>query len=330
MGSIRQSEKPNTPPGLPSYTAEHAPDDDQKTLLDRLGSAMAEERGVSASVDAAAEVERLRNFLLFCICIDYRCRPDLALSAADKQHFIEMSEHLDTLAASNTKMSYLYRAEIARYFWLFLHEPCIALKVSVECAAVTVSRFSKYHNIFGRYKGSSHGVLHNNGLEALAQKLWTDYNIILPRLGVAAEWVVHMRRQIANFARQFFVRLNGVTELIVGARDYAQISSDDYTASERGKAYDKDRRKALTVVERCRAKPGIIREQARIRLEGLRSQPDVFPVRRVQLQSHLQKVHWDDRRLTIVEGLDLSANVVAFEELSACGLVRAAAEWAAM
>ncbi|OQN97876.1 hypothetical protein B0A48_16187 [Cryoendolithus antarcticus] len=122
----------STPPGPPSYAT-----DDQNKLLDRLGSVMVNERSVSANADAAAEVERLRNLLLFCICIDYRCRHDLALSAADKQHFIEMSQALDILPSSNTKMSYLDREELAPYFWMFLHEPCAALNISSSSLATS-------------------------------------------------------------------------------------------------------------------------------------------------------------------------------------------------
>ncbi|KAK6421274.1 hypothetical protein LTR95_016829 [Oleoguttula sp. CCFEE 5521] len=270
----------STPPGPPSYAT-----DDQNKLLDRLGSVMVKGWSVSANADAAAEDERLRNFILFCICIDYRCRHDLALSAADKHHFIEMSQALDILPSSNTKMSYLDREEMAPYFWMFLHEPCATLNVSVECAAYAISRFAKHQNILGLYKGSNHGILHSRGLEALAQKLWVDRNVVLPR--------------ISTFARLCFERIDGVTEMLVEARSYAHLSSIDYTPSERGKAYDRDRRTTLSIVERGRAMSSIVREQARIRLGSLRDRPDVFPASGLNRQQQLFRAHWDDRKYTL-------------------------------
>lgn len=62
-------------------------------LFNRIqGAAVAEQGGA-----LSAEAESLRDFLLYCLAVDYRVSVPLVLSAPEREHYVEMSTVLIAL-----------------------------------------------------------------------------------------------------------------------------------------------------------------------------------------------------------------------------------------
>lgn len=150
-------------------------------FLDRIQSSVSRERDTSQC--SHGEVERLRHFLLYCLCIDYRHGHTSSLSPEDSQHYLQMVKALRLLDAYHAAdLNFSQRKEIGSYLWRYVHEPCKVLGIPAECAVVAVMRWEKFQNAFAGYKGCVFGLLHTFGPERLAQKLWLDVNVVIPRL----------------------------------------------------------------------------------------------------------------------------------------------------
>jgi hypothetical protein len=128
------------------------------------------------------EVERVRNFLLFCLATDYRFSTSVVLSASDHEHFFELNRLLGDLRVSYLKpdLTRGARISLAPYFWKYLYAPCKGLAIPVDHLVHTIIRFAKYSTVHGRYNGCCFGILHTKGTSWLAQKLWYDRSIIVP------------------------------------------------------------------------------------------------------------------------------------------------------
>lgn len=139
----------------PSYKPSDAESD---AFFDKARAVVDAERNNVETDDA--ETMRLRNFLLYCLAVDYRVPIKLSLDASDRVHYLEMAfllEDLNKVGKAHLKAH--ERATLGPYFWKYLQAPCIRLGIPVDCAIAMVLRFYKYQNLIGRYKGCAHGVL---------------------------------------------------------------------------------------------------------------------------------------------------------------------------
>jgi hypothetical protein len=76
----------------------------------------------------STETKRLRNFLLYCLAVDYRAPISLTISESDREHFREMSATIwDLQGLDSENLVHLNgkdRQALAPYFWKYLHAPC--------------------------------------------------------------------------------------------------------------------------------------------------------------------------------------------------------------
>lgn len=63
------------------------------------------------------------------------------------------------------------------------------------------TRYAKYLNFYGRYKGCIHGVLHGCGIGMLAQKLSIDRSVLIPRLATSEETRRELTEKVVEIAR---------------------------------------------------------------------------------------------------------------------------------
>lgn len=206
--------------------------------------------------DAEDETERLRNFLIYTLALDYKRNKSAVLSSEDREHFTALSNLLNSLrtAHRNTHLHSTERQALAPYFWLYLHEPCKALAVPVECAAQAVLRFTKFQDYLGRYKGSTYGVLHSQGPDTLAYKLGMDRSVLIPRL--VADPAVRRDMILGNISigSMYFKELwamEGSTMVSTRTQSngWGEIQSIRYTLNERGEAYNSNRDQAKKTAE---------------------------------------------------------------------------------
>lgn len=158
-----------------------------EAFFERAQAVVDDEMGNNADKDDA-ETKRLRNFLLYCLAVDYRVPIKLPLDLSDREHYLEMAfllEDLDSVRKAHLKAH--ERATLAPYFWKYSQAPCIRLGIPVDCAIAMVCRFYKHQNILGRYKGCAHGVLAYFGTERLAAKISMDRSILVSRLTASPE-----------------------------------------------------------------------------------------------------------------------------------------------
>ncbi|OQN97856.1 hypothetical protein B0A48_16166 [Cryoendolithus antarcticus] len=235
----------------PPYTSVYIPEDESAVLLQTLSTVVAHEQDAEYATE---EVERLRKFLRYCLCVDYRCDKarvsNVTISTADHDHYIHLSRLLQFNAGCPCKITDNDRERIAPVFWKHIHEPCKALHMSVECVAMMIMRFNKYQGMFAGYKGSPHVILRDHGLEALAQKVWTDWHLVLP--AICARRTGYLEEGMIKLAQQYFVHVDGVFgNSAIGPEPQNQpraaVPRVAYTATARGQAYGRNRYKMFSL-----------------------------------------------------------------------------------
>lgn len=228
----------------------------------------------------STETKRLRNFLLYCLAVDYRAPVPLAVSESDREHFREMSATIWDL--QNVNFFHLNtedRRTLAPYFWKYLHAPCTSLGIPVEAAVQIVVRYSKFLTLTGLYKGCVHGLLHNHSSCRLARKLLLDRSVLIPHLvgpGATRSKLMDSLNEVAGF---YFVsikversRIVEDSEPPVGFKEHVVTS---YIMTKRGFRY------AANGERTCRAAKswvgpilGVVRE----RIVGLaKKSQHIFP-----------------------------------------------------
>ncbi|KAK5121477.1 hypothetical protein LTR85_005310 [Meristemomyces frigidus] len=174
------------------------------------------------------EGDRLPNFLLYTLAVDYQ---------------------------RNTHHARDSRA----YFWHYIHDPCKELGIPAEYAVLAIQRYFKFTDFAGHYKGSTFGILHTYGLDALAEKLHVDPLVIVPCL-----IPIHnvdsrdkMIRGIGEVTILFFDLITG-THGSNGPRCCHDCKTSGgkvveritYVPNERGLAYEARRRDAMASARR--------------------------------------------------------------------------------
>lgn len=242
-------QKAATTQSPPPYTA----NDDSShpnDLLNRLRSAVRRER--TASDAAILEAERLRNFLLFTLSLDYHRNTKISLSCSDREHYAALHSRLNDLynAHDHTDLTSSERETLAPYFWMYLHEPCKVLAIPVECAVGVIVRFHKFQHFGGRYKGSVYGVLHTQGIQALAEKLYMDLTMIIPRVTGSKDLRKVMGSGLQAIARLFFESISGIESSTSAAETnggWDAVQTFSYELTARGKSYEARRNDTLAV-----------------------------------------------------------------------------------
>lgn len=183
-------------------------------LLDRIQYTVRTEYN-NANNDST-ETKRLRNFLLYCLAVDYRAPIPLAISESDREHFREMSATIwDLQNVDSFHLTMEDRRALAPYFWKYLHAPCTSLGIPVEAAVQIVVRYSKFLTLTGLYKGCVHGLLHNYPACRLARKLLLDRSVLIPHLvrpGATRSKLLDSLNEVAGF---YFVSIKGDRSRIV-------------------------------------------------------------------------------------------------------------------
>lgn len=231
----------------------------------------------------STETKRLRNFLLYCLAVDYRAPILLALSESDREHFREMSATLwDLKGLDCERLVHLEgkdRRALAPYFWKYLHSPCTSLGIPVESATQIVLRYSKFITATGLYKGCVHGLLHNYEPCHLVRKLLLDRSVLIPHLVRPGATRSMLMDSLAEVAGSYFTSIKGERSSIVEVSDpmvgFREHVSTYYTMTERGRMYAANRDKARHAAQGW---VGPILGAVRERLVGLAKKcQDIFP-----------------------------------------------------
>lgn len=135
------------------------------------------------------ELKRVKNIITFVLSIDYQCHVNATLSSADRNDFMALCNVLSDIHkwfSDHNRPSLDQHRKAAPYFSRSLHQTCQALNVPTEYMAVLLSRFAKYQNFLGKYRGCCTGLLRDKGLDSLPCKLVIDRDIVIPT--VAEGW----------------------------------------------------------------------------------------------------------------------------------------------
>ncbi|SMR46261.1 unnamed protein product [Zymoseptoria tritici ST99CH_1A5] len=167
---------------LLNHLAERA---DEQYMLD-------EEYLIGAEVLLKRETEPIRNMLEFTLSMDYQCYSAASISTSDREHFIHMAEASRQLRTTLGQPTGPRTAEVrptpeerqvlAAYFWKYLHEPCKALSLPLDCVYNDIVHLGRYTHEHGGYKGSVFGILQQYGVMRLASKLYMDREFLIPRV----------------------------------------------------------------------------------------------------------------------------------------------------
>lgn len=222
-----------------------------ESFLAYVGDYVGTGQSQSISEVQEREVARVKNFMIFVLSMDYQCNPDAALSAADRDHFTAMQNMLIDLQKVHGRVmpSGPERHNLASYFWTYLHEPCKELHLPVECVLAAVGNFTKFLNVRGRYKGSCFGLLQMKGLPFLAQKLYVDRSIVVPRLIDDPPERMQLDQAIDEVRAIYFHRIAGIegSTMITdeNERKWQQVQNVSYEANQKGRAYESQRNDVL-------------------------------------------------------------------------------------
>lgn len=243
----------------PAYDDEAQPSDAAThTVLESITAAINAE--CDNPNDDPVETARMRNFLLFCLAVDYRVPCAVQISAPNRDHFLRISGNIFTMHCvwPKHRLSAEDRTLLAPYFWKYLHSPCITLGIPVEAAVVAAHRFSKYLAQWGRYKGCIHGVLHNQGFKNLGRKLILDKNILIPRLlpNCHDSLRIKLEKSLTEISNSYFAYIGDSLTIDpnsgpangVGA-GFKNGQRAVYVLTERGRRYAANRDATLNVVK---------------------------------------------------------------------------------
>lgn len=190
----------------------------------------------------SVETKRLRNFLLYCLTLDYRAPIALTISESDSEHFREMSATIWDLQGVDTHallhLEKEDRKALAPYFWKYLHAPCTGLGIPVESAVQVVLRYSKFLTLTRQYKGCVHGLLHNREPYFLVRTLLLDRSVLIPHLVRPGEIRSKLLDSLTEVAGCYFVSIKGERNWIVEPSDptvgFKEHALTSWTLTERG------------------------------------------------------------------------------------------------
>ena len=138
-------------------------------------------RAESVMPDAPSldKIERLRNFLIYCLAKDYKLDPIPPLSPDDTTHYLRMGGYfLDAMMPPDW---YLHAGEehykLFAFMDAFLYKPARALDLPVDRVLVMLMRFRRTFGYRKFEKGHWYGL--GGYLDGLALKLFVDRSIMI-------------------------------------------------------------------------------------------------------------------------------------------------------
>jgi hypothetical protein len=170
------------------------------------------------------------------------------------------------------------RRNLAPYLWKYLHAPCASLGIPVESAVIVISRYAKFVNMLGHYKGCVHGVLHTFGPSRLADKLSMDRSILVPCLATSVEMRLELTKRIEETAKQYFTSIDGRSSAIFAAGANTRVpfheeSGIRYKLTARGRLYQDNRKHAFHTIRHA-VRP--LLERALACVKSARQRPGAF------------------------------------------------------
>lgn len=210
--------------------------------FDRMQNAIEANNEDTSSV--LMETERLRNFISYCLAADYQAYLDspcsYTLSSADCHHYIDVYNAHSAMRKTRRPGVGDDRV-LAPYLRKHLHEPCASLGIPVGCVELVVIRFAYSTNRSGRYEGCTRTVRRVAGMRVLAKKLWTDRQLLIPRLGMTEETRLKFNEALLWMARLYFVSIDGsdsTTSVLAGLdTNPVETTKFKYTLSPTGQKY---------------------------------------------------------------------------------------------
>jgi len=264
---------------LPAYDQLEQFEAASDIFLDRIQATIEAEQTIPD--EEPFEIHRMRNFLLYCLAIDYRFPCPLNISAQRREHFLNMRRLLRELKKirETVHLTAQDRRKLAPYLWKYLHAPCASLGIPVESAVVVIERYAKFVNMLGHYKGCVHGVLHTYGPARLADKISMDRSILVPGLVTSVQMRLEFTKRIDGTAKQYFTQIDGRFSAILrtsaGANSsvpFDEQSRIRYKPTARGKLYEENRKHAFHAI-RYAVRPLVDRALACVRSRRQRFNP---------------------------------------------------------
>lgn len=203
------------------------------------------------------KVVRLRNFISFCLTADYQAYLDspcsYTLSSTDRDHYRDLCDAI--LAMRKISGHNLENDRVlAPYIRRHLHEPSASLGISSKCAELIVLRFALALDQSRRYEGCTQMVRERVGMPALAKKLWTDRQLLIPHLGMPESTRLKLSEGILWMARVWFVSIDGSDCTLPVLNGLNTTSQEEarfkYTLSQRGQAFVDDLKRHRTLGQR--------------------------------------------------------------------------------
>lgn len=263
---------------LPAYDQLEQSEAASEIFLDKIQATIEAEHTILD--EEPFETHRMRNFLLYCLAIDYRFPCPLNISTQRREHFLGMRRVLGDLAAVRGKMHLKAdeRRQLAPYLWKYLHAPCASLGIPVESAVAIIDRYAKFVNMLGHYKGCVHGVLHTYGPRRLAEKLSMDRSILVPCLATSVQMRLELTKRIGETAKQYFTCIDGRSSAIFAAGANTSVpfheeSGIRYKLTARGRLYQDNRKHAFHTIRHA-VRP--LLERALACITSARRQPGAF------------------------------------------------------
>ncbi|EKG10887.1 hypothetical protein MPH_11889 [Macrophomina phaseolina MS6] len=172
--------------------------------------------------------ERLTNFLRFVLTVDYhaaleevghqvkecdatRCH----LAASDVHYFIRAAAFIahywrtnqnDPISGDLSEDDVVTCAE----YWEYILAPARSLGLPTTYVFTTIWQFSKEMDARGAYKGTLLRVFGTQGTLALANRLWVDRNIVIPRIYRGNDaFAGALSRLVDQVQAVYFVQLEG-------------------------------------------------------------------------------------------------------------------------
>ena len=239
---------------LPAYDQLEASGAASDVFLDRIQATIEAEHTILD--EEPYETQRMRDFLLYCLAIDYRFPCSLSVSAQRREHFLGIRRVLRELKTirETVHLQADDRRKLAPFLWKYLHAPCAGLGVPVESAVIIIDRYAKFVNTFGQYKGCVHGVLHTYGPGRLATKLSLDRSILAPILVPTVQKRLELTKRIEETAQQYFTIIDGTKSAIFcppGAESNVPFDEETglrYELTPRGRLYQDNRKHAFHTI----------------------------------------------------------------------------------
>lgn len=250
----------------PSYDAT-TDEDSGKEILKTIKTTLSTQARSPLGEPSPIEVQRLRNFLLYTLLVDYQVglQRKVTLSQADANHFLQLRDSMEfyVQAADEVCPTEQERQALGPYFWSHLHNPCRTLRVPSDAVLVALDRWATYRDADGRYKSCLGPVRHSEGLRHLAIKLFIDKNVMIRRISSTLDEAEILVRALNARQGDYFESLNFETVVELrpgeGLNGWCHAHFESYTLNKKGTEYHQQQQKGTKRAQQEQA-PGIKHE----------------------------------------------------------------------